>query len=383
MANHKRIPIPLSRRIRHLRGKLVPLLVFSGAVTLTVMLWMRHSVMPNSWGAVEAIRYDLGSHIDGTLVWNSAKGEPQLFQQVIASEVIAMLDPKPTLAALDVVKAESRQLESQLAATLLQAKLDQDDRHYERNVDARRMAVDIERLKLELLDRDAMIASDRIDVERRDEKIKLTEELVSKGSQAEFELFTERMRRDIVTATIAGNEKARAEAAIQLKAAQDRAKLLPQIVDPEFELLLKPIKEGQAVLQARMTELEVEADALKIRSPIAGTITAIFFRPGQAVRAGQPILTVGKEVSPRIIAYIRPNQRIDPKPDMTVTVRARSNPTLVAQATVDIVGPQFESIPIHHLVNPAVPEVGLPVSIHLPSEFKLRPGEIVDLTFRR
>ncbi len=382
MVKAKRIPIPLSRRLRRLRATLLPMLIFAGAATLTVLLWKRQMVMPNSWGAVEAIRYDLGSHIDGTLVWD-ATGQPELFQQVNAGDVVARLDNRAVLGLMDVVRAENAQLESQLAATLLEAELDQGDRHYQRKVDARRLALDIERMKLELLDRDALIAADRIDKQRRDEKVKLTEELVSKGSQTEFELFTERARRDVVAARIEGNVNARKEANAQLQSAQQRFAALPSVDDPDFEKLLNPIRKGMAVQQARLRELATQIESLKIRAPITGTITAIYRRSGQAVRAGEPIMTIAQHESPHIVAYIRPNQRIDPQLDMQVTIRPRRNPSLVAQSTIAFVGPQFESVPIHHLANPTVPEVGLPVSIELPKDFKLIPGEIVDLTFKR
>jgi len=48
-----------------------------------------------------------------------------------------------------------------------------------------------------------------------------------------------------------------------------------------------------------------------------------------------------------------------------------------------MIGPQGELIPPDQLRNPTVPEWGLPVSIALPADVELRPGEVVDLVFQR
>lgn len=382
MPTQKRIPIPISRRLKHLRAKLLPFIIFGGAATLTVILWMRHSVMPNGWGAVEAIRYDLGSHVDGTLAWDTSPNL-ELYSRVLKGEIVARLDDRPAQAAIKVVQAEHRQLESQLAATSLEAKLGQFERAQALKIDRRRLELDIERLKLELLDRDALIAVDKIDLDRRNEKVRLTEELVKKQSQTAFELFTETMRRDIVSTQIEGNGKARAEAATQLTDATKRLGTLPPIEDPEFDLLLAPIRAGMAVQTARMRELELQVESLKIIAPISGTVVAIYRRRGQAVVTGEPILTIAKETPERIVAYIRPTQRIAAEPGLRVHIRRRSSPTQIAETSIETVGPQVELIPPQHLTNPSVPEWGLPVSISLPPDLKLIPGEIVELTFRR
>ena len=63
---------------------------------------------------------------------------------------------------------------------------------------------------------------------------------------------------------------------------------------------------------------------MAIRSPITGTIRAVYFRPGQAVRAGDPILTVADSRSQHIVAYIRQQQGGEPRIGNPVDVRTRS-----------------------------------------------------------
>ena len=67
---------------------------------------------------------------------------------------------------------------------------------------------------------------------------------------------------------------------------------------------------------------------------------------------------------------------------MEVAVRNRSLPQRMVRTRIDRVGDQIEPVPLHHLRDPNLMEWGLPVRIAVPVEFALRPGELVDLTFR-
>jgi hypothetical protein len=49
---------------------------------------------------------------------------------------------------------------------------------------------------------------------------------------------------------------------------------------------------------------------------------------------------------------------------------------------VQEVGNQIEPVPPQQLANPRMPEFGLPVRIAMPSDVKLRPGEMVGVIFR-
>ena len=136
-----------------------------------------------------------------------------------------------------------------------------------------------------------------------------------------------------------------------------------------------------AAQEARIRELEIQVQWLEIRSPIRGTVSAIYYRPGQVARAGDPVLTVVDSHGRHIVAYVRQRQGLEPKVGMEVAVRNRSLPRQIVRTLIDRVGDQIEPVPLHHLRNPNVVEWGLPVRIAVPAELALRPGELVDLTF--
>ncbi len=70
-----------------------------------------------------------------------------------------------------------------------------------------------------------------------------------------------------------------------------------------------------------------------------------------------------------------------PVPGAKVALRHRipGSPTVVARI-VDV-GPRYEPVPRHHLLDPQIDEWGRPVRIVLPKGFKVSPGELVDITF--
>ena len=50
--------------------------------------------------------------------------------------------------------------------------------------------------------------------------------------------------------------------------------------------------------------------------------------------------------------------------------------------SVTLVPGYFENT-LHQLADPNVPQWGLPVMISMPPELDVRPGELIDVTFRR
>src|SRR5262245_28087571 len=99
MPNEDRIPVPWSRWWRRFRIGTLPLLTFGASVVATLWLWERQGVVPNAVGEIEAVRVDIASGVDGQLV-PPPQGRWTLFDEVEATQIVAQLDGKPSLAAL-------------------------------------------------------------------------------------------------------------------------------------------------------------------------------------------------------------------------------------------------------------------------------------------
>jgi len=133
--------------------------------------------------------------------------------------------------------------------------------------------------------------------------------------------------------------------------------------------------------EAKIQELEQRVLSQDIKAPISGTIISIHRFPGQAVTAGQAIMTIASEKGDYIVTYVRQSQVIQPSPGMVVNVHLRSAPRTL-RSHVSNIGPQVEKVPPEHLRDPRMLEWGLPVHVAIPPDTKLRPGELVDLFFR-
>ena len=111
-------------------------------------------------------------------------------------------------------------------------------------------------------------------------------------------------------------------------------------------------------------------------------ICAINHWPQSAVKAGEPIVTIGSDERRYLVCYVRQEQHVDPKEDMYVDVRKRAAIAPTVRTVVERVGPQVEQIPVHLARDPKFPEWGLPVRITLPKDFSGYPGELFEVTFK-
>jgi len=163
--------------------------------------------------------------------------------------------------------------------------------------------------------------------------------------------------------------------------AQRRLQEFPALADTDSTRVLGEIHAAIGVQNARIDELKLQVDALEVRSPITGRIVAIHRMPGQAVRLGDPIVTIAADRGRHIVSYIRQDQMIDPVPGMSVEVQGRKPASPLLEAVVTRVGPQYELVPLEQLRRADVPEWGLPVRVAMPREAGFMPGELVDLRF--
>ena len=397
-----------------MRYQLIPVVVFLSGIYGTALLWDRHMELPNGIGAVKALRVDIVSPVDGVLV-RLPRLERQLnmFDSVAAGEIVCKLDDTMVSATIATLKAEAKQLSMQLSATAAQMKLDFADRRADKSDrrqtlldEARRLAVDLERTKLDVADRIILLESNRIGLKRYAEKLTIVKNLVKKKLETPYVLTDTQLQHDVLEREIVEQEKALVEAkAMEVKAqarmdeyskmvreedalreAQGATESYAASIQKDIDVFLKPIEAAVTTQKARVQEAVIQRKALDIRVPpsviATGTIVEIYRMPGQAVRAGEPIMRIANLDSMYIVSYVRQPHRVNLTVDSTVGVQVRSIPIRVAKTTIEKIGPQIESIPTRQLRDPKIPEWGLPVKIKVPQELKLTPGELVNITFK-
>lgn len=141
-------------------------------------------------------------------------------------------------------------------------------------------------------------------------------------------------------------------------------------------------------MDAKAAELEAMLKPSTLRSPINGIVSMVNVQQGEQVRRGIPIADITPHSSDNIIGYIRQPIQRHPKLGDKVQVTTRTSPRKTAWSTVRKIGAQLEAIN-PGLLSPETPrmEMGLPIVVDMPdsfksSNFKLLPGEFVDIAFR-
>ena len=123
---------------------------------------------------------------------------------------------------------------------------------------------------------------------------------------------------------------------------------------------------------------------VELKSPMDGMITAVNYRVGEKIMAGQSIVTVSAKRPERIIGYIRQPLTRVPQAGDAVQLRTRSSPRRIAMTEVLRVGPEMQvfssSLRIRGLDG--MQERGLPFLVAIPDGFDVYPGEVVDLVFK-
>jgi len=353
---------------------------FVGCLLAVLWMWGRQVRIPSARGEVEAVRLDIAAGTDGRLVPLSR--EPwTLFDTVDRGQVVARLDSGPAQAELGSFSSELTRLHKEVVAAEATIIQEQAELSHDHQREVNRLTWQIERHRLDILDRRALIQADRIGLQRLDAQLGFLRPVYERGVTTEMEFVNVKLQRDEIAERIEENRVALREAADQLKAARQRLKEHPPLQTAEAATLLAPFRDAITAQELRVRQLQLQIEALEIRAPITGTICCIYCWPGQNVVADQPILTIAAEHGGCIIAYVHPEQRV-PTVGMAVDVRslASGSPTLAAK--VERVGPQFEAVPAHHWENPRIPEWGLPVRITLPERIDARPGELLGVTFK-
>jgi multidrug resistance efflux pump len=389
MYNGGRIPTPWSHRWRRMRYGLLPVVSFCVCLTVTLWLWHRQGQLPHAVGEVEVVRMDVASGADGRLLpLSTVRPAWTLLDSVQAGQVIARLDSTQLDAQIEALQAGLTRLDAAVKAERAKLEAGENDRQQLYAREAARLQCELEQRRLEALRLQASIEADRADLQRLKTELEFLEPLYEKNMVPEKEYTNQKLLCTVVATRIEENVKTLAEVETQREATAARVAEFPALEETDVETVLEPLREAITEQQALIAALQPQIDALVIRAPASGHISAIYRWPGENVRRGDPIVAIAVQGGgyparePCIVSYVRQDQRIRPVEGMTVEVRVRAAASRPVATTVEQVGPQIEPVPLHQCRDPKLPEWGVPVRIRIPEGFLGRPGELIDITFK-
>ena len=355
-ANLPVIPSPPGTRWREFRVRYIPLLTF---LLTVVVIWRIWSILPPSIGVRgigEGAVALICSPSDGFL--QDASVAP--YGWVQAGEPLIRVSPFDPAGRMDMFQSQM-----QLSRLALEPSLtDRNALNYEQ------LRVDSLRLKQEL-------AMAKANLDRAEKTLPRHEALLKERLLAQ----------DVYELTLRDRDFYRAEV-------EEKGKAIEQI-DARLEALRRlsdPSMAGAGSVSSRLLpQLEAQIETMRtnwgpviLSAPIAGEVQ-FQRRPGEFVRAGEPILTINSPRADRIVAYVKQPIMHEPQVGAQVEVVTRSNNPKRFMTEISQVGARVEVITnaVAFLQAGAVVDTGLPFILPIPADVHIRPGEIVEVLWSR
>lgn len=376
-----------------LRRHIPPILVWLSVLAIVVGLFTRRSQRFEVLGIAQGQVRQISTSCTGRLKSVSV----QLFEEVSLGQPVAVVDtildneqPRAQLQAqLSIILAEIEHLTVQLVPTQDDLLAEKADRQTNRLSDSRRFSVDVENARLEILRFRALIETDRIMLEDLALEVQTVKELLAQEAVAPYELQKAKVQYETLAKKIEENEQLLEQSKDALTQTQQRRDEYTRYKPhhPSVEDALDVIRKAIKIQERRMDEILVQIEALaprqalKLTSPIDGVVSQIQHWPGEAVLAGEPILTIAEVKPTEIIAYAVEYQVNQIQKGMVVELVKQSEPKKIeiARSQIIYIGPIVEQLPPRLWRNPNIPEWGRPFLVKAPPQMKLIIGEVVGI----
>ncbi len=358
MSASKPVPVPLTQRFQDLRLRIIPVIVFCAAFIALAVLWKENLSAPTLVGQAEPYEAHVTSYKPGMI----SELDVTRFQAVKKDDPVGRVlvtDPKILASSLAVIEAEIESLRVGLQPIASQ----------------QRTAMDYSQLRLDWMRQRAQLAIARVNLQLAETDLHRTAELykdkiVAERTYDQAKAAQERLKNEVVELSRLVDEQGKSLNDLQITNLD-----LAKIND-------SPLRAAIAVQESKLKLTEAELSPIVLRAPLDGKVSAILHRSGEAINAGEPIATITAYNSVRIIGYLHSPITDQPRVGMQVQVRTRGLHREVGQATITEIGTEIEPVAPALLgpVKLANLEMGLPISISIPPDLRIMPGELVDLT---
>ncbi len=389
-----------------LRPHLLPIVVWLVALALIIVLFSRHTTRFEAMG----IARGQVLQISATCTCRLKSINVDLFEKVEEGQTViiadAVIDNERMLEAelnsqLSTALASIEHLTAQLVPTQEAIMAQQADREINQIAEMRRFTVDAERARLGILDLKAQVASDQILLADLAMELKITKDLLESEAVAPYELQKIHVQHDSLSKKIQENQNVLKQAEQDLGLTNQRleefkSREVAQLsVDRALDVIRKEIRVQEELMHGLLEQLEAlkSAKVLEIKSPIDGVVISIqgqanrsltrrpgeevIKRPGEVVRAGDPIFAVTELKPTEIVVYVSAEQLSLVREQKAVEIAKNGNPAQKARCEIAYVGPTLELMPERLWRNPNIPQWGWPVVIKIPERMELISGELV------
>ncbi|MFP4380090.1 MAG: HlyD family secretion protein [Candidatus Sumerlaeia bacterium] len=370
--NNKPVATPWGRKLRFFGRKIVPLLAWIAVIGMIAWLARHRVYHMEAVGIVEKQSALLVAPMDGRII---AMGV-SLFDQVKQGDVLALMDDKQFRLQAQTARAEMDRLKAALTAMHVEtAGLIQDE--------LRRYQLNAEEARLDLLDRQVAMETDRVQLLELRMNLERYGKLVEENIMDRESYDILRLQEEALETKIKENEKAIAYARQMLKEAErrlaDKQKDKPETL---IEAGIEPLSQEIRAQQSRIEEMNALAENLVLRAPLSGMISNISKLTGENVLAGTELLQISAPESNTVLGYIADASITDIHEGDTVQLISRRNPREIVHAKIIKVGSSIERFPNRLRPDPNRPQWGLSIRIGAIPENQFYPGEVLDIRLR-
>ena len=400
MSDRSPIPVPFAHRVRRFRRRALPGISFVLSVVMAGWLWQHQVELPHAVGEVEALQMQVEARVSGQFIplAERSTGQWQLFDRVIAGQVIGAID---NVAVSDALRQSVRQME-ELSRQLQHVA---DGMVMVTEPDKATTGSDSESVDTTTADRalwDAVVRFEKLQLEKciyranfhrhRMQLLRLPSDDSTDAGLVSTDLPSS-LSLDMAASELEGKTRAELTANLSFlqRAAEGAEQELAQILElhgdsPEFTQmrvrLTAPLRTALHNAQSAMEAQTRDAERSELRSPLTGFVVKIGKMPGQGVDPGQPVLTVAADQSQYVISYLSETYPVLPTAGSSVMLRLRNRNRAAHLSIVENVGPQVQEIPNHLTADSRTQQWGIPVRIKLPPDLAALPGSLLDVTFR-
>ncbi len=379
-------------RFKLKQGKLIarmlPTLVWVMALGAVVVLFQFQSMRVELKGIAFSEEQSINSVETGYI----RSIEVRLYQEVKKGDTLAVIKENTLArqvyedALLKAQKAtaevELEQLKAELEA--VEDQLIREEQEYANDVVTmeRRLAVDIERTRLAVLEVNATLEPDRLALKDLEVEIEIVKNLLKENAAEAYELQKAEAQYAILEKKIDASQALLAQAQQDYEAAMLRKDEFEQEVPRRPQLAdkrLAPIKKAILAQEKRIAEFIEQSDIIVLTAPFDGIINTLTYKPGQTVVRGEPIMTIVKPTPDVITAWV--DQKDMDKFDVNTKVQVASlnSPYETFTSQISDVGASIELIPERLWQDPTRPEWGRSVQITIQPGFACIHNEVLGI----
>lgn len=353
------IPVTFGQYWADIRMRLIPAAFFLLAILCIALLWKGYVASPTLLGQAESLTQNVSCYKPGVLM----EFKVERFQKLKAGDPIAVVmvtEPRILTASLAVAAAEIEALRLTMPPVLSQ----------------QNAVITYDHFRLDWMKQRAVLGTSRVNLQ-----------LAELEARRMSDLYHDKIiSQRVYEQAIAARDRLLSEVTELERMVLEQATNFTQVQITNMvnlgNLTNNSLQATIAVLDSKLRLTEAELSPITLRAPVDGTVANVLHRNGEAVNAGDPIISLATDHASRIIGYLRDPLGLEPTVGMQVEIRTRSQHRQSGLGKILALGSQMEAIVPALMPNfKATPsELGLPLSVSVPSNLKIRPGELVELT---